>query len=160
MKTAYRNDFRSASQTAGAKACEIGVMNLFCNGDRLCRHDKRAVRQAEPVSHVTNPFQHFAAVVRIHNKGGFINKVYIYFRRSGILYRRENIVVRSLERFIYGFFAPDSNGLAAYVVEGPDVVKATGMVFMVVCEQYCVQIADACPKQLVPEIRACIDQYP
>ena len=80
-------------------------------------------------------------------------------RRPGILRLGESIRVVLPEGILDIFLAVYVDRVSLYEIESSDVIQPSGMVFMIVCQQYGIKMPDSLTEHLVTEIRAGVDQY-
>ena len=97
-------------------------------------------------------------LVGVHEEvAAAVNAVDLPFRAAGIAGLGEGVAVLLAHRIFYIFFAIYVHRLAFEQVEGTHFVKASGVVLVVVGEQYCVQMLYARAQHLLPEIRAAVN---
>ena len=107
------------------------------------------------------PHQYGVVVMSIYPQMVLIfNEMYAPLRYSGIFVLGEAIWIFALERLKHIWFAIYMAVLVLEIVEGTQVVKSSSVVFVVVCQQYGINVPDLFTQHLMAEIRACVNHRP
>ena len=91
-------------------------------------------------------------------EGLVVDIVYIPIRSPGIFLFCKGISVFQPERFLYIRFAVYFGRAFFQIVEGSDVIKTSGVVLVIVCQQNSIQMGNIFSEHLLPEVRACVHE--
>ena len=117
------------------------------------------MRRQMMIAEAALPLQDLLIGIRVNGKRlGRVDMMHVPFRRAGILLLREGVAVLAAERILHVRFAPDVDGVPLREVECAGVVEPARMIFVVVCQEYGVQVMHVLPQHLGAEIGAGVHQ--
>ena len=94
------------------------------------------------VAFVADPLQAWGVVVHSHLERLVLYIVYVPLRNSGIFVFGECVGIFLTQGVLHILFAVDVAGAPLGVIQGPHIVQSSGVVLMIVGEEYGIQMGD------------------